>query len=406
MDDNTLTPVMCETNNYPQTYANKSKVEQKLIDGIADGCYKITDRKPNIVSALNVVPKPDGDIRLIHDCSQPEGKSVNDYASKDSFSYQTISDALQLIGKNWFMAKVDLQSAYRSVGLAALDQMYTGLQWKFEGDKTGCYIVDTRLPFGARKSPFIFNRITQSIKRMMKKRGIDAIVAYLDDFFVAGDTFQSCMKALNTLISLLRSLGFRINWKKVCDPSQTMTFLGVSINTSSGILSLDKKKLSDLREDIAEIQTKTRMTKRQLQSIAGKLSWASLVVPWGRAFIRNTFNLICTLKQATHKCRIASISADLKWWSSSLLLGSNAKVIWDERPIIDVYTDACEIGGGAFCHGDWAYLAWHVDAPSLQNEHINVKELASTIVGLCDGKNIGPENTFVYLQTIWWQRPL
>ena len=39
--------------------------------------------------------------------------------------------------------------------------------------------------------------------------------------------------AMNTLIALLRELGFRINWYKVVDPVQSITFLGVQIDTKS-----------------------------------------------------------------------------------------------------------------------------------------------------------------------------
>ena len=60
---------------------------------------------------------------------------------------------------------------------------------------------------------FIF--FIQAVRRMMCRRGFDGTVAYLDDFFVCGDTFEACLSAYNCLISLLRNLGFQINWKKV-----------------------------------------------------------------------------------------------------------------------------------------------------------------------------------------------
>ena len=32
---------------------------------------------------MAAIPKPDGDVRLIHDCSRPIGEAVNDYCSTD-----------------------------------------------------------------------------------------------------------------------------------------------------------------------------------------------------------------------------------------------------------------------------------------------------------------------------------
>ena len=59
------------------------------------------------------------------------------------------------------MAVVDLKSAYRSVHIRPDEQTITGLQLQFSGQKQPFTMCDTRLTFAARKSPAIFNRITQ-----------------------------------------------------------------------------------------------------------------------------------------------------------------------------------------------------------------------------------------------------
>ena len=38
---------------------------------------------PDIIGPIAIIPKPDGEIRLIHDCSRPEGLAVNDYCTSD-----------------------------------------------------------------------------------------------------------------------------------------------------------------------------------------------------------------------------------------------------------------------------------------------------------------------------------
>ena len=68
-----------------------------------------------------------------------------------------------------YMAKVDLRWGYRSVPIHKDNYEATGLKWKFENDENFTYFYDTRLPFGARKSPSIFQRITQSVGRIMKR---------------------------------------------------------------------------------------------------------------------------------------------------------------------------------------------------------------------------------------------
>ena len=72
---------------------------------------------------------------LIHDLSRPADQSINSYASKDYCKYESISDAIALIQPGWFMAVVDLKSAYRSVHIRPDEQCITGLQWQFSGQK-------------------------------------------------------------------------------------------------------------------------------------------------------------------------------------------------------------------------------------------------------------------------------
>ena len=94
-------------------------VEKQLLAGIREGhyCTCTSKTRPTIVSPLAAIPKADSnDVRLIHDCSVPRGLAVNDYCSEqESFCFESVTDALKLVKKGYFMAKVDLKSAYRSV---------------------------------------------------------------------------------------------------------------------------------------------------------------------------------------------------------------------------------------------------------------------------------------------------
>ena len=62
-------------------------------------------------------------------------------------------DALKLMKQGYYMAKVDLESAYRSVRIHPDNYQATGIKFKFPGNQSSTYMYDTRLPFGARKSP-------------------------------------------------------------------------------------------------------------------------------------------------------------------------------------------------------------------------------------------------------------
>jgi hypothetical protein len=351
-------------------------VEKKILSEVAEGNYVIVEDKPILVSPLSAVPKSNGDIRVVHDLSQPDGLSLNDFATKQPFTYQTIEEAIEFLEPGWYMAKVDLQAAYRSVAINPAHSVFTGLKWTFEGQAYPTYMIDTKLPFGARYSPYVFNRITQAVRRNFQLLGYQAVVTYLDDFWVAAETQEQCCEALNSLIKLLRGLGFRINYSKVDGPSRQLTFLGVQIDTVRGFLRLDPRKRESLVDSLHEFKKRYRASRKQLERLAGRLSWAACVVPWGRLHIRSLFDILATLKRPHHKCRITiDIKQDLLWWIAFLSHADHGRLLWDSRPEIDVCTDASSLAGGAFCRGDWLYSDWNCDRPNLSQAHINIKEL-------------------------------
>ena len=239
-------PVQAEFRNHKSAMDNRHKVEAIIQNEIECGNYEVVDAKPLIVSALGAVPKDEDDIRLIHDCSLPDGRAVNDYASYEPFSLQSFDDAMKTVTRDSFMCKIDLRAAYRSILISKASQKVTGLQWTFKGDDKPTYMVDRALCFGARAAPGIFNRITQAVCRMMHRRGYLRTFAYLDDFVIIMDSFAECLEAMNTLLALLIKLGFLINYDKVVGPSQSLVFLGIEINTVEMTVSLPDKKLIEL----------------------------------------------------------------------------------------------------------------------------------------------------------------
>ena len=80
------------------------------------------------------------------------------------------------------------------------------------------------------------------------------------------------------LLKLLRYLGFGINYSKVEGPKQCIIFLGIVLDSINMTLRLSEKRINDLLQDITNIYSKSKVSKRQLMSIAGKLNWATQVI--------------------------------------------------------------------------------------------------------------------------------
>jgi len=381
--DSSDQPEPAETDNYPSTAQNHEAVEKQILTELEEGRYVKTTGKPLLISALGAIPKEDGGIRLIHDCSQPQGTSLNDYVTeKWDIKYQTVKSALPHLKPGCYLAKVDLKSAYRSVGLHPSQTQYTGLKWKFKGDKDFTYLYDSALPFGARKSPGIFHRLTQSVRRMMKRRGF-TVIAYLDDFLLIADTKDQCLAGLDALISLLRMLGFSIAWKKVVGPTQALVFLGILIDADRMTLQLPTEKVSQLKLLLTRYSTKVRASCRQLQQLAGKLSWAATVVTGGRVYLQRVLDLLRPLQKPQHKAKLsAEFYADIQWWLSCLDIFNTKPIINNFSRTIPIYTDACTQGGGILAPFDWYYIDWQLDTPKLAAEHINIKETMAVVVAI------------------------
>jgi len=390
--DNVDNVVPVEVGNHKSTSDPEAHqaVENQLKAGIAEGHYCIPTQRPTIISALGAIPKQSSvydinkatfvksmDCRVIHDCSLPKGQSVNDYCNElESVQYETVQNAIELAGPGYYMAKVDLKNAYKSVPIHPSNYHLTGFKWHFTGHPGHTYLCDTRLPFGAKRAPGIFHRLTQSIKRMLLRRGYDRVVVYLDDFLVIAPTKHECTSVLNILLHLLRRLGFCISWPKVAGPAQRITFLGFDIDTVSQSLELPRTKLSEFCDLLKWFCSAKRVSLKQLQRLAGKLNWACHVVRGGRVFLRRILDCMSLLKQPHHRMRITpEILADVHWWLNYIAT-FNCKRLWDTNPkYVHLYMDACNSGAGVQCGSDWVYVNWDVDWPLVKGMHINHKEV-------------------------------
>lgn len=357
-------------------------VEKELLDQIQEGNYMVVSEKPKIVSPLGAIPKADNGVRIIHDCSRPRGSAVNDYSLPSSVCYESVNSALKLAKPGSYMCKIDLHAAYRSVPINPENYECTGLQFQFTGDDAPTYLVDRRLPFGCNKGPMIFHRISQSVKRMMARRGFHSVVVYLDDFLCVAGSYEECCAMQHALLSLLVKLGFQISWKKVTGVTNVLEFLGVTIDTTNCCASLSEVKVGKLLTKLQWFRTKTRASKRQLQCLVGSLNWACQVVRGGRFFLRRILDCICCLKESFHKCKLsAAFKGDLQWWLD--YLGSfNGVTYFREVPNIVLHSDACNTGAGVFVQGMWRYFNWEVDVPEAKELHINNKEVIAAILGV------------------------
>ena len=89
------------------------------------------------------------------------------------------------------------------------------------------------LCFGLSTAPRVFTRIFAVVSAWAHSHGI-RLLRYLDDWLVLSSSEREAKQAIQSLLSVCRTLGIVINEKSDLVPSQTAKYLGMTIDTEAG----------------------------------------------------------------------------------------------------------------------------------------------------------------------------
>ena len=165
-------------------------------------------------------------------------------------------------------------------------------------------MTDERLPFGAARSPEIFNRIAQAVREIMKRKCYDTLIVFLDDFLVKGRSYGECLQALNDLLRLLRHLGFQINYNKIEGPTREIRFLGIVLDSITMNLPIPEDNLRDVESTMKSFPTSPKVNKLKNQSLVRKLNWITQCVYGGRFHMRRLIDRCNTLRKPWHRTHL------------------------------------------------------------------------------------------------------
>ena len=209
------------------------------------------------------------------------GASINDSINSDLtlLTYPGVDNAIALINSAGLMVKLDLSAAYRHVPVHPDDQGLLAIRWG------GARYLDTALPFGLCSAPKIFTAMADGLSWCMLCEGVSHLIHYVDDFFCSPPQSSRCGQSLQVAIRLCEDLGFPVAPDKVVLPATTLTFLGIELDSAKLEMRLLQEKLERLKGSLGKWLNMDSTTKRQLQSIIGKLSDAAIVVRPGRTFL-------------------------------------------------------------------------------------------------------------------------
>ena len=200
---------------------------------------------------------------------------------------------------------------------------------------------------------------------------------YLDDMLLMASSLEDLLMARDTLIFILQHLGFLINIKKsYLEPTSTLEFLGVIVDSGETTLSLPKEKLLKVQNHCQEILENGKVTVRKLSKLIGRLSSTAIAVLPAPLHYRHLHHQqiqkLISHNSIEEKVEI-SVEArkELLWWKENLTLCNGRSLISSPRQII-ISSDASLQGWGASCHGLTTGGPWSMEERKF---HINVLEL-------------------------------
>ena len=208
---------------------------------------------------------------------------------------------------------------------------------------------------------------------------------YLDDFlFLAGPNSDECMVDLSVFREVCASLGVPLAPDKTQGPALVLEFLGIIFDTSRMVLRLPDHKRHELQELIEDMIERKSATKRELQSLAGKLQHATKVIRPGRCFTRMLYKLSALREKPHDRIQVRQMvnKEDLAWWSAFIIQWNGTSLLWGYTsycPDVQVYSDASGSWGcRAISINSWLQHQW---LPSRADTlSIAIKELVPIVM--------------------------
>ena len=296
-------------------------------------------------------PKTADSRRIIVDLSWKENKSLNAnvFSAYDGVNYILRYPSLDIIqrrilhlGHSAMIYKIDISRAFRNLPVDPGDAHLLGLNFN---DK---YYVDLAIPFGYIHGSACCQRVTDAIRFICFKHGY-WLFNYCDDLI--GIELPSRVKAAFDFTStLIEQLGFPINLDKLVAPAGIVTCIGIEVSVPDMLFRIPSDKLFSIKDLCYKWSYKVKASKKQYQSLLGKLLYISKCIKYARIFMGRMLKLF----RQQHSSKLIYLDnefhKDLRWFNT-FLDDFNGIVFLDKPVQHTIYVDASFLGVGAYFDG-------------------------------------------------------
>ena len=258
----------------PVPYALQEPVKKEIDRLEAAGVLKKIERS-EFASPQVVVPKRDGSLRLCGDYKV----SINEHMVDQPYMLPTAEDLFATLAGGKKFSILDLSQAYAQVRVEERSQKYIVVN-----TIKGLYQV-TRLPYGIKTAPHIFQSIMDQILQ-----GIPGVCCYIDDILITAPSDEEHLRRLEIVMQRLEKFNVRVKEDKCSFLAKEVRYLGHVID-QHGRKPLPEK-VRGIREskpptNVSELRTFLGMVNyygRFLKSLSSRLAPLNNLlrdnVPW------------------------------------------------------------------------------------------------------------------------------
>lgn len=291
-------------------------------------------------------------------------------------SVDTLANRIAAITGLALIFGFDMNRAYRQLSLDPSDYSLMGIYWK------GFFFWDCNSPMGLRSASIFCQRTTNCFKFIQNKKGY-WLMAYQDDLNAA-EPAEIAWEAFFSLRTLLATLNIDLSEEKTIEPTTCAEILGVWFDTILKIIAVTPERVQETLCLLERWRFMRFATKKQLQSLIGKLQFMAKCVRPGRVFISR---LLLRLLSIPDGCTFEindEIKMDIKFWYEFLPLFNGESVmrsIDTAVPGVEIASD-CNMKACGAQSGIEYFHAKFPEAILNETNHISQRELLTVVVSL------------------------
>ena len=253
------------------------RIPNRLKEGVREEIEKLVELGIVVpstspwASPVVPVPKADGSVRVCVDY-----RKLNEVTTADPYYMATMEEILERVGESKVMSKLDLAKGFYQVVVEPQSREKTAFISPF-----GKFEF-TRMPFGLKNAPAIFQRLMEVVLRDC----YHCSAPYIDDIVVFSNSGAEHIEHLRLVLDALRKFGMTVKEDKCQFGKEKVEYLGHVIG--GGVLAVPAHRAAAMAD---YIQPKT---KRQLRSFLGAAGYY-------RQFIKGYANMSAVLSPWTSK---------------------------------------------------------------------------------------------------------